>query len=191
MLTDCILIFASNASKVALAEKSDKFSIRDIGVMTELMDSHCGKSGGGVGAGVIKQTIEVEKTQLEKSQFELALNQLKYDRAAILVFKNKISNHFAAIALKKNAWKLDVHRDSMKAVEHLWNSSVSISAFTKKDRDTIDFTSMVSDVQKKLQLRPSDVVRLGGGNRGTHKQTHPANPGTHTMSEGVVEEYEG
>ena len=85
-----------------------------------------------------------------------------------------MSNHFAAIALKKNAWKLDVHRDSMKAVEHLWNSSVSISAFTKKDRDTIDFTSMVSDVQKKLQLRPSDVVRLGGETGGPiNKPTQP------------------
>ena len=47
VLTDGILIFACNASKVALAEKSEKFNIRDIGVMAELMDSHCGKNGGG------------------------------------------------------------------------------------------------------------------------------------------------
>eukprot|EP00959_Pyramimonas_sp_CCMP1952_P155506 3253160-Pyramimonas_sp.AAC.2 len=121
------------------------------------MDSHCGRNGGGVGSGL--KTIEVEKTQLEKSQFELALNQLKYDRAAILVFQTKMTNHSAAIAHKKNMWKLDVHKDSVKAVEHLWNSNVVISAFTKKDQDTRDFTSMMTDVQKTLQLQASDVVR--------------------------------
>ena len=161
VLTDGILIFACNASKVALAEKSDKFNIRDIGVMSELMDSHCGKNGGGVGSGAIVKTIEVEKTLLEKSQFELALNQLKYDRAAVLVFQAKMSNHTAAITHKKNAWKLDVLRDSQKAIEHLWNSNVRISAFTKKDQDTRDFTSMMADIQKRLQLQAGDVVRQG------------------------------
>ena len=78
-----------------------------------------------------------------------------------MVFKTKMSNHAAAIAHKKNTWKLDVYKDSVKAIEHLWNSNVVISAFTKKDQDTRDFTSMVTDVQKKLQLQAVDVVRQG------------------------------
>ena len=112
----------------------------------------------------------MEKTQLEKSQFELALNQLKYDRAAILVFRAKMTNHAAATAHKKNSWKLDVHKDSMKAVDYLWNSNVVISAFTTKDQDTRDFTAMVTDIQKKLQLQAADVVRQG---LKLDPQTHP------------------
>ena len=72
-----------------------------------------------------------------------------------------MSNHAAAIAHEKNTWNFQRCSIAHKAVEHLWNSNVVISAFTEEDQHTRDFTSMVLDVQKKLQLQAADVVRQG------------------------------
>ena len=98
---------------MALAEKSERFTPRDIPTLSELMDKHSGTAP-------IQptSTLVIEQGEVEKATAELHLQQLTYDFQVWRVYDSKMKSYTGAVQLHKMNWRLKAHEENKAAVDH-------------------------------------------------------------------------
>ncbi len=91
----------------AVQEKSDKFQLKDIPVLVQLIEKHTSESASRMGNE--DTTRFIEQASLDKQCFETTMAQLKFDRQAYKVYLQKYQDRETAAYHQKLQWKTDYH----------------------------------------------------------------------------------
>ena len=138
---------------MALVEKNEKFTIRDIPTLSEIMDAHNTVAP----LATEPSKMVIEKGELEKSTYELNMKQMAYDLQAWKVFAGKMSDHYSAMAHMKLDWHMTAWKENMEAVSHYFENIACIACWEKGDVET-KFQKFKVAVEKKFQLASNNVV---------------------------------
>jgi len=139
--------------QLALAERADKFHPRDIPSLHDVMEAHTGRAPVGAGTQMI-----IEKTQIEKSTFDLHMKQLEFDFQSWKVFDNKMANFFSARSHIQRQWKLDALTENKAAVKQYIDSHCKFLSFEMPHDLEAGLLKFYNSIEKKLQLPSKSVV---------------------------------
>ena len=137
---------------MAIADKNERFTLRDIPTLAEIMDTH---SGDTPVAEPCK--MSVDKAELERSTFELNMKQLEYDLQAWRVLDSKLSNYVGAMNTMKTDWRLNAWKDNMDVAKNYLKNNVLVASWEQEDLHP-RFTSFKSTLEKKLQMSSESMV---------------------------------
>ena len=87
-----------------LVTRAADFSPKDLAVLKELMDTHCGPRNMPIMDAMTK--LEGHKAALEDQECQLVMNQLTYDVDAWRVHKHTCSDCSAAVNKHNHNWNL-------------------------------------------------------------------------------------
>jgi hypothetical protein len=150
--------FASGDSKVtselamALADKADKFVVRDIPTLAEIMDTHSG-----VAPVAAPFQMQVDKSELERSMFDLNLKQLEYDLQAWKVLDTKLGNYSSTVSALKTDWRLGAWKENLDAAATYFQNNALVASWEQDDL-MHRFSHFKANVEKKLQLTAENMV---------------------------------
>jgi hypothetical protein len=137
---------------MALAEKSEKFMVHDIATLAEIMNSHSK-----VSPIMAPLKMVVEKSELEKSTFELNMKQMEYDLQAWRVLDQKLSSYVTAVAAVKTDWRLNAWKENLEIAQNFFqNHCLTVS--WEQDSMMPLYTAFKSSIEKKLQLAGGSCV---------------------------------
>ena len=135
------------------SERSDRFTVRDIPTLVELMDAHAGSAPLASHAGLM-----IEKGELEQSTFDLHMKQMAYDLQAWKVYNGKLNDHYSAVTYTRSTWHLDAYNENAKAVTNLFDKVAGITSWSTTEPADTSFIKFKKMVEKTQQVTESNVA---------------------------------
>lgn len=140
------------------ALKDPSFNVRDVPVLADLMETHVG--GQSVNIKLASDKLRADQVQLEKSQFDLLMNQMEYDCQSWRVYKSKLGSHAKAVYGQKLTWKSKQHDNAMEAGTAFMSSNTCVFPYARGKNEEVyqKLQDFQKDIGNRLQLDPSQVV---------------------------------
>lgn len=139
--------------QMAVTEKLDKFNVRDIKALANLMDKHAGSGDFGKASEIL-----IEQGHIEKSSFELDLDRAKFDLQAWRVFDKKMASFMTAIAHTKSDWRIKQHKENKDAVQSFLSVHARFTSFEDQNVAERELSKFRASIEKNHQIPTSSVV---------------------------------